>query len=327
MKKSKIGLIGGGYWGKNLMRNLNGLGILGGVADLSQTNLQYVTDTYSSKVFTTLNYMELLEKEDIVGVIVATPPETHFDIALDCLKYNKHCLVEKPMTTTVDTAKQLIALAAKRNLILMVDHTFLYTGAVQKIKEIIDSGELGELYFYKSDRANLGLLQKNINVAWDLITHDFYILDYLFNKSVVKIFAQGSKFIGNQEEVSQIILNLGSTAVAYIYASWLSPVKTRQITIVGSKKMIFYDDIEPVHKIKVFDKGVTIKGKPIYKDAGVYIPVLNTNEALKAECEHFYNCIFKKDKPLVDGISGLRAVELLEKANQSILLNRGVKCQ
>jgi len=321
-----IAVIGVGYWGPNLLRNLNGLSGIGLLyaCDMDETNLNKVKRIYPH-LKTTKDYLDIITNEKIDAVCVATPLATHFEIAKKALLNNKHVLIEKPFTSTSEEAKELIQIAEEKGKILMVDHPFIYSGAINKIKELIDKGELGEAYYFDSERINLGLIRSDANVMWDLAVHDISIVNYLFNQKPISVSAVGSVHVFNKkEEMAHITLKHQKGLISHIHVSWLSPLKLRKILVGGSKKMILYDDIEPSDKIRIYDKGVDIDPKqitpfsPLYRSGDVVIPKIDQSEPLKRLNEHFIECIEKNQKPLTDGEDGLRVIKILEAAQQSI---------
>ncbi|WP_027157456.1 Gfo/Idh/MocA family protein [Methylobacter luteus] len=324
----KIGIIGYGYWGPNLVRNFAetpGLEVAG-VADLDQKRLETVQKRYPG-VITTTRFQDLLEDPSIDAIAVATPVSTHFELGMAALKAGKHLWIEKPMTETSLQAHKLVDEAEKRKRVLIVDHTFVYTGAVRKMAEIIQAEDLGNVYYYDSIRVNLGLFQRDVSVISDLAVHDFSILDYLLGEQPVEVSVAGTNhFPGTPENLAYISLFYDSGMIAHCNVSWLAPVKVRQILVGGSKKMITYDDLEPSEKIKVYDKGVSFTDDPQkiyqmrvgYRTGDMWAPQLDTTEALRIEGEHFVDCIENGKAPLTDGSLGLRVVELIEAATRSM---------
>ena len=324
----KIGVIGYGYWGPNLVRNFSetpGMSVAG-VADLDPKKLEIVQKRYPG-VNTTSRFQDLLEDKDIDAIAIATPVNSHFELGMAVLKAGKHLWLEKPMTETSEQARKLVNEAEKRNLVLMVDHTFIYTGAVRRMGDMVKSGELGQILYYDSTRINLGLFQRDVSVIADLAVHDFSILDYLLGEQPVAVSAVGTNhFPGAPVNLSYITLFYESGIVAHINVSWLAPVKVRQILIGGSKKMITYDDLEPSEKIKVYDKGISFTDdtqqiyemRVGYRTGDMWAPKVETTEALRIEGEHFVDCIENGKTPLTDGSLGLRVVELIEAATRSM---------
>ncbi|NQU94907.1 MAG: Gfo/Idh/MocA family oxidoreductase [Candidatus Omnitrophica bacterium] len=323
-----IGVIGYGYWGPNLVRNFAetpGCKVIA-VTDLRPERLSAVKQRYPY-VKTTNDYRDLLTNKDLDAVAIATPCSTHFKIAMEALKAGKHVLLEKPLATTKEKASLLIKEADRRKRVLMVDHTFVYTGAVRRIKELIKSKELGDIYYYDAVRVNLGLFQHDVNVIWDLAVHDVSVIDYLLPMRPYAVSATGMSHVANQpENIAYLTLFFKNRLIAHIHVNWLAPVKVRRTLIGGSQKMIVYDDLEPSEKVKVYDKGINVKSdaKSIYKmlvsyrTGDIWVPQLDITEALRTEAAHFVNCIEKKKHPITDGESGLRVVQILEAATKSI---------
>jgi len=323
-----IAVIGYGYWGPNLVRNFAetpGLNLVA-VSDLDPEKLAIVSKR-NPAVRTTTRYQDLLEDSDIDAIAVATPVNTHFTLGLAALKAGKHLWLEKPMTETSEEARQLVTEAEKRGLVLLVDHTFIYTGAVRKVGEIVKAGELGDVLYYDSTRINLGLFQRDVSVIADLAVHDFSILDYLLGEHPVAVSASGTNhFPGTPENLAFITLYYESETIAHLNVSWLAPVKVRNILIGGDKKMIVYDDLEPSEKIKVYDKGVSFTEDEAqihemrvgYRTGDMWAPKLVGTEALRVEGEHFADCILNGKTPMTDGKLGLRVVELIEAATDSM---------
>lgn len=324
----KIGVIGYGYWGPNLVRNFAetpGLTVAC-VADLDPKKLEIVQKRYPG-IKTTTHFEEMINDPSIDAIAVATPVSTHFNLGMAALKAGKHLWLEKPMTESSIQARQLVDEAEKRKRVLIVDHTFIYTGAVRKMAEIIKKGELGSMYYYDSIRVNLGLFQRDVSVISDLAVHDFAILDYLLGEQPSTVSAVGANhFPGTPENLAYISLNYDSGMIAHCNVNWLAPVKVRQILIGGSKKMITYDDLEPSEKIKVYDKGISFTNDPQkiyemrvgYRSGDMWAPQLDGSEALRVEGEHFVDCIMNGKVPETDGLLGMRVVQLIEAATRSM---------
>jgi predicted dehydrogenase len=323
-----IGVVGYGYWGPNLVRNFvsNPSAHLVSIADRDPAKLLASRHLYPG-VTVTDRYDDLLEDPQIDAIAIATPVRTHYELALAALKAGKHVLVEKPLASSADEVRHLIAEADRRGLTLMVDHTFLYTPAVQKIRELIAAGELGDVYYYDSTRSSLGLFQSDVNVIWDLAVHDISIIQYILNENPVAVSATGSCHVaGSPENMAHITLFFESKCVAHISVNWLSPIKVRQTFIGGNKKMIVYNDLEPTEKIKVYDKGITLNASPEnahqfrigYRAGDMWAPNISTKEALQTEVGHFIECVRTGATPVSDGYSGLRVIEVLEAASRSI---------
>jgi len=326
-KDIKVGLIGYGYWGPNLLRNLQETD---GVEVTRCVDRRPERRAAASKRYPTVRVSaeadEIVNDSEIDAVVLATPVFTHHDLAKLALDANKHVLVEKPMTRTVREAEELIKLADSKNLVLMVDHTFVYTGAVRRMKEIIDEGQLGELYYLDSVRVNLGLFQHDIDVIWDLAPHDISILTYLIQEKPRSVSAVGADHTGRGlVDVAYLTLYFANNFIAHFHVNWLSPVKVRQNLIGGSRRMLVYDDMEPSEKLRVYDRGIRVRSQEgIYKAlvdyrmGDVWSPKLDVREALSVECEHFANCVRTHNRPDSDGASGLQVVKILEAASASI---------
>ncbi|MDR2876764.1 MAG: Gfo/Idh/MocA family oxidoreductase [Chromatiales bacterium] len=323
-----IAVIGYGYWGPNLVRNfaeLNGAAVVG-VSDQDQKKLDVVQRRYPS-IKTTTRFQDLLDDPSVDAVAIATPVSTHFELGMAALRAGKHVWIEKPMTETSMQARKLIEEAERRERVLFVDHTFVYTGAVRKMGELIRSGDLGKIYYYDSTRVNLGLFQRDVNVISDLAVHDFSILDYLLGEHPVAVSASGiNHFPGTPENLAYITLFYDSGTIAHINVSWLAPVKVRQILVGGSKKMITYNDLEPSEKVKIYDKGISFTDDPQkiyemrvgYRTGDMLAPKLNESEALRVGAEHFVDCIVNSKTPETSGQLGMHVVEIIEAATSSM---------
>lgn len=323
-----IGIVGYGYWGPNLVRNFAETpgAQVAAVSDLDTAKLALVQRRFPS-VKTTTDFRELLSDPGVDAIAIATPVHTHFELALAALRAGKHVWLEKPMTETSEQARQLVDEAQKRNLVLLVDHTFIYTGSVAKMHELVTSGDIGKVLYYDSVRVNLGLFQRDVSVISDLAVHDFSILDYLLGEHPVAVSASGTNhFPGTPENLAYVTLFYDSGAIAHTSVSWLAPVKVRQIHLGGTKKMITYDDLEPSEKIKVYDKGVSFTDDPEkiqemrvgYRTGDMWAPKLAGTEALAVEGAHFVDCIVNSKVPKTDGQLGLRVVEIIEAASLSM---------
>lgn len=323
----RIGVIGYGYWGPNLVRNFvetPGCEVAY-VSDLRPERLAVVKDRYPA-IETTADYRDMLTNPKVDAVAIATPISTHFELALQAMQAGKHALVEKPLAARADQARRLIDEADRRALVLMVDHTFVYTGAVQKIRELVATDVLGDIYYYDSVRVNLGLFQHDANVLWDLAVHDLSIMDYILPLKPVAVSATGiSHFKGEPDNVAYMTLFFETSLISHIHANWLAPVKLRRTLIGGSRKMVVYDDLEPSEKVKVYDKGVGISGSEgvyqmliSYRTGDMWAPNLDMTEALRTEARHFGRCIEYGQRPMTDGQAGLQVVGLLEAAQRSI---------
>ena len=324
----KVGVIGHGYWGPNLVRNFMSASgsVVTAVCDQRDERLTQLRKLYPT-LTTLTDSSELINDPTIDAIVIATPVSTHFELALAALKAGKHVLVEKPIASNSNQAKTLIDEAAKRRLTLMVDHTFVYTDAVRKMRELISSGALGEIYYYDAVRVNLGLFQHDVNVIWDLAIHDLSIMDYVLPYKPIAIAATGISHVpGQPENVAYITLFFAHTQIAHVHVNWLTPVKVRHTLIGGSEKMILYDDLEPSDKLKVYDKGITVTPGPedvykllvSYRSGDMWAPRLDNTEALQTEASHFIDCVESGRVPETDGLAGLRMVHMIEGAEKSL---------
>jgi len=321
-----FGAIGYGYWGPNVVRNLDGL---------EGANIVAISDKSAAArgraekamhgVYVTPDANEVITSPDIDAVAIVTPVWTHFELAKAALENGKHVFVEKPFTSNTAQAEELINLAARKNLQIMVDHTFLFTGAVRKIKQLLQEDALGKLYYYDSTRVNLGLFQHDVNVIWDLAPHDLSIMDYLIEGNAEQIVATGQTHLNGHEDVAFITLYFPNEVIAHINVNWLSPVKVRMTLIGGEKKMLVWNDLEADEKIKVYDKGVKVTNKEgvynllvNYRSGDMWAPHLEPVEALRQELGYFVECIRNNQTPFNDGLAGLRVVKMLEAANRSL---------
>lgn len=337
MKNShKIGIVGCGYWGPNLIRNFSSLANckVKTICDLDQNRLAHVKRLYQD-VNVTTDFADIVNDDEITAVAIATHVNTHFPLAKESLKVGKHTFIEKPMASSVAECKELIDIADKKNLQLMVGHTFIYSAPVRKIKEILHSGEIGDLLYVCSRRLNLGLFQKDINVAWDLAPHDIAIILYLLEEAPASVNCHGRAHVNpGIEDITNLIINFSNGKFVTIQSSWLDPHKIREMKFVGTKKMISYDDTEPLEKIKVYDKRVETpphydtfaEFHYSYHYGDMYSPYVPQTEPLKVECQHFIDCIEKGTECLSSGQHGLRVVQVLEAASKS-LKKEGAKIQ
>jgi predicted dehydrogenase len=323
-----VAVVGCGYWGPNLVRNFS---------SLSKCRVKFVCDTNGSRlkhikdlnpgVEVISNIDDLLKDDSITAIAIAVPTCLHFEIGKKCLEAGKHIMIEKPLARSTKECEALIELAEKQKLVLMVGHTFIYSTPVRTIREIVTSGELGDIQYISSRRLNLGLFQKDINVAWDLAPHDISIILYILNEDPVSVNCQGKSHVTNGiEDVTNMTLNFANGAFATIQSSWLDPNKVRETMFVGRQKMLVYDDLEPIDKIKIYDKRVEVpphydtfaEFQYSYHYGGMYAPFLKMVEPLKVECEHFLNCIETGAKSESSGLEGLKVVQILEAASKSI---------
>ncbi len=326
----RVAVVGCGYWGQNLVRNFWELDAveLTTVCDANASSFPRIRKRFPT-IETVQNYQDVLSNPDIHAVVLATPVSTHYSFARQALLAGKHVLVEKPMATSANEALELIELAEKLGKTLMVDHTFLYTSAVRRIKDLVDKDEIGDLLYFDSVRINLGLVQSDINVLWDLAPHDFAIMDHICGREPISISAIGVNHLGcPYENIAYVTVrfNSNSNLIAHFHLNWLAPVKIRQTLIGGSKKMIVYDDMEATEKVKVYDRGITMNADPEqrtrmltgYRNGDVLAPNLDTSEALRLMAKEFVDSILAARQPLTDGRAGYRVVRLLEAAQQSL---------
>ena len=322
----KFGVIGYGYWGPNVVRNLQTTtgAEIAAVCDKSSAARKKVHKSYP-QVYVTADASEIATSPEIDAVAIVTPVWTHFDLAKAALENGKHVFVEKPFTSNVNQAETLIELALKQNLRIMVDHTFLFTGAVKKIKQLLQEGLLGKLYYYDSTRVNLGLFQHDINVVWDLAPHDLSIMDYVIEGSPEALVATGQKHLNGYEDIAFITLYFPNQVIAHVNVNWLSPVKVRTTLIGGEKKMLVWNDLEADEKVKVYDKGVKITSREgvyellvSYRSGDIWTPQLEQVEALRQELNYFVDCVTADKEPFNNGSAGLRVVRMLEAANESM---------
>lgn len=323
----RVGVIGYGYWGPNLVRNFVEIptSTVVGVADLDQERLNRAQLSYP-QMTVTKDYRDLF-RLDLDSVVVATPPATHFRLAKDALLRGLHVLVEKPLSLDSREAQELIDLAEEHDCILMVSHTFVYNPAVRALKEIIDSGEIGDVHYVDAVRVSLGLFQRDLNVLWDLAPHDISILQYILGCNPTRLSARGIACVQDGiEDVAYLTLVFPNSVLAHIHLSWLDPCKVRRITVVGSKKMVVYDDVESLEKLKVYDKGVE---RPpytntfgdfqfAYRYGDITIPHLRFTEPLRLECSHFLECILTGKRPQTDGHNALEVLRIIEAAQKSL---------
>jgi predicted dehydrogenase len=322
----RVGVIGYGYWGPNIVRNFQGLqsARVEMVCDANPAALARARKAYPG-ITTCSDPADILTSPAIDAVAVITPVWTHYELAKKALENGKHVFVEKPFTSSSAQADELIELAARKKLTIMVDHTFLFTGAVRKIRELTDSGALGDLYYYDSLRVNLGLFQHDVSVIWDLAPHDLSIMDYIIKGEPEAIVATGEKHLNDVEDVAFMTIYFPGSVIAHINVNWLSPVKIRTTLIGGQKKMIVWNDLVADEKIRVYDRGVQItSGDGIrdllvsYRTGDMWAPQVEQMEALHAELDYFAKCVTDSKVPFNDGIAGLRIVRMLEAAEVSI---------
>jgi predicted dehydrogenase len=331
-KSLSVGVIGYGYWGPNIVRNfhLQEESQVSLVCDQRPEALGKVAKAYPGMEVTS-DPLQVLRSPDVDIVAVVTPVWTHFDLAKAALEHGKHVFVEKPFTATSEQAEELIELAERKNLKIMVDHTFLFTGAVRKIKQLIDAGELGELYYYDTTRVNLGLFQHDVNVIWDLAPHDLSIMDHLLSNKPEAVVATAQKHINGVEDVAFLTIYYSSKMIAHVNVNWLSPVKVRTTLVGGDKKMLMWNDLESDEKIRIYDRGVQMNTRNGvydllvgYRSGDMWAPRIENTEALRLELAYFNECIMNDGVPMNDGRAGLRIVKMLQAADES-LRNRGAQ--
>jgi predicted dehydrogenase len=326
----RVAVVGYGYWGPNIVRNLSAIEQCDVVAvcDKNPSALRRASRVCPGVILST-DCSDILRSPEIDAVMIVTPVWTHFELAKTALENGKHVFVEKPFTSTSAQAEELIELAARRNLRIMVDHTFLFSGAVRKIRQLVDDGTLGPLYYFDSTRVNLGLFQHDVSVLWDLAPHDLSIMDHIMNVQPEAVVATGANHLNGLADMAFITFYFPNNIVAHVNVNWLSPVKVRTTLIGGRDKMLVWNDLEPDEKIKVYDKGVNFtSGEGVYdllvsyRSGDVWAPKVDATEALNLELNYFLDCIRGDETPINDGVAGLRIVRLLEAADQS-LQNRG----
>ena len=327
-RKLKVGVVGCGYWGPNLIRNFRSLPDcqLKIMCDLSQQRLGHLKTLYP-EVQRSMDYGHMLNGIELDAVVIATDVKSHFPMAKASLLAGKHTFIEKPMASSSEQCEELIEIARKKGLVLMIGHTFLYSPAVRKIREIVNSGDIGEIRYICARRLNLGLFQKDINVAWDLAPHDISIILSVIGEQPVTVNCRGSAHITQGiADVTTMCLGFPKQRTAIIHSSWLDPRKVREMTIVGSKRMIVYDDVAPLEKIRIFDARVEspphydtfAEFQYAYHYGDMYVPYIKQEEPLKTECQHFLDCIRNGTTPLTDGNQGLELVRILEASTKSL---------
>src|SRR2546428_6199090 len=322
----RMGVVGYGYWGPNIVRNLRSLEgcEVAAVCDQSPAAVKRIKQAHPDLTVTTQS-SELLTSAEIDAIAVVTPVRTHFELAKAALQNGKHVFVEKPFTSTTQQAEELIELAERKNLKIMVDHTFLFTGAVRKIRELIDEGVLGDLYYYDSTRVNLGLFQHDVSVVWDLAPHDLSIMSFLIQQKPEAVVATGQAHLNGLVDVAFLTVYFPGKTIAHINVNWLSPVKVRTTLLGGEKKMLVWNDLEADEKLKIYDKGVQMaSGQGLYelmvsyRSGDMWAPRVEQAEALKVELGYFIECVTKGQTPINDGVAGLRVIKLLEPADRSL---------
>jgi predicted dehydrogenase len=322
----RFGVIGYGYWGPNIVRNLRSLEgcQVAGICDLTPAARKRIQAAHPG-IPEHSDANELIKSPGVDAIAVITPVWTHYDLTKAALENGKHVFVEKPFTSNTAQAEELINLAEQKNLLIMVDHTFLFTGAVRKIQKLLKEGTLGRLYYYDSTRVNLGLFQHDCNVIWDLAPHDLSIMNHLLHKDAEAISATGQAHLNSHEDIAFITAYFPDKMIAHINVNWISPVKIRTTLIGGEKKMLVWNDLEADEKLKIYDKGVDVKSQEgvynllvSYRSGDMWAPQVEQVEALKLELTYFVECIKKSAKPFNDGCAGLKVVRMLEAANKSV---------
>jgi len=323
----RLGVIGYGYWGPNLVRNFastNGVTV-SLTCDKNPEALKRVDRLYNGSMETTNDADALIRSPNIDAIAIATPVFTHYELAKKALENGKHVFVEKPFTSNTAEAEDLVNLAERRNLTIMVDHTFLFTGAVRKIKKLVDDDVLGNLFYFDSTRVNLGLFQHDVNVIWDLAPHDFSIMDYIVKDKPTAVAATGSAHFNGLENIAFVTVYFENSMIGHFNVNWMSPVKVRNTLIGGDKKMLVWNDLESDEKIKVYDKGVEVATREgiyellvSYRTGDVWIPKVDQKEALRDEAEYFVDCVTNGTVPFNDGMAGMRVVKILEACSESL---------
>ncbi|HDZ00179.1 MAG TPA: Gfo/Idh/MocA family oxidoreductase [Nitrospirae bacterium] len=325
----KVGVIGYGYWGPNVVRNFcsqENVQVTS-VCDKDLSRLKPVKKMYPA-IELIYDYHDIIDSNEIDAIAIVTPVSTHYELAKKSLQNGKHVFVEKPFTATVAQAEELIGLAEKKNLKIMVDHTFLFTGAVKKIRQVIDEGVLGDIYYYDSTRVNLGLFQHDVNVIWDLAPHDFSVMDYLIDEKPLAVNATGKSHVSEYEDVAYITAHFQNNIIAHFNVNWLSPVKVRSTLLGCQKKMLVWNDVNVDEKIKIYDKGVKVKKRESiydllvsYRSGDIWTPKVEQQEALGLETEYFVDCIVNDNTPINDGHAGLQVVKMLNACDKSLKNN------
>ncbi|MEW6606253.1 MAG: Gfo/Idh/MocA family oxidoreductase [bacterium] len=327
----KIGIIGCGHWGPNYVRNFNALADCKVVecCDLSEEQLNKIKKQFPD-ITTQTDYLKMLKNPEIDAVVVATSTITHYQIAKDVLEHDKHVLIEKPITYLPKEGQELVKLSNQKGKILMVGHTFLYNAGIRKVKEYIDDGSIGKIYYLHATRTHLGLIREDVNVIWDLAPHDISIFSYFLNMEPINVSAKGGFFLKkDRADVSFLTLEYPNGIIGNIHVSWIDSNKVREIVVVGSKKRIVFDDLNPLEPVRVFEKGVTLEGtydgfgefKLALRDGDIISPKVQMIEPLKTQCQHFLNCITHNQTPFTDGKSGVKVVKVLRAIEESLAKN------
>jgi predicted dehydrogenase len=323
-----VGVIGCGYWGPNLIRNFDSIpgADVVGACDLEPSRIHRLQPDYPSLQFTT-DAAALIDRKDVDAVAIATPVSTHFDLSMRAMRAGKHVLVEKPLAASSDEARRMIDEAARRNLVLMVDHTFVYSGTVRTVRDLVRNDGVGDITYYDAVRVNLGLFRHDVNVLWDLAVHDLSIMDYLLERTPSAVSATGASHVsGRSENIAYVTVFFDNNLIAHVHANWLAPVKIRHTLLGGTKKMIVCNDLEPVEKVKVYDSGIELSDDPDdkrrlqigYRIGAMFAPPVDMTEALRTEALHFVSCVEGGAIPVTDGEAGLRVIRILEAATESM---------
>jgi predicted dehydrogenase len=324
----RLGVIGCGYWGPNLVRNFSsipGARVLV-VCDIDPRRLHSVQADYPL-IEATTDAASIIARTNLDAVAIATPVSTHFDLALAALRAGKHVLVEKPLAASSEEAMRLIDEAEKRNLVLMVDHTFVYSGTVRTVRDLITNDGVGDISYYDAVRVNLGIFRHDVNVLWDLAVHDLSIMDYLLAQQPCTVSATGARHVaGETENIAYVTVFFENNLIAHVHANWLAPVKIRHTLLGGTKKLIVCNDLEPIEKVRVYDSGIELTEDPDntrrlrigYRTGAMWAPPVDSTEALRTEALHFVDCVSDGKRPITDGHAGLRVIRILEAATESI---------
>jgi len=326
----RVGVIGCGYWGPNLIRNFarNPQSTVQVVCDMRYERAMRVGAEY--RIPTVTDRADVaLNASDVDLIVIATPSGSHYTLAKKAILAGKHVLVMKPLATRLEEAEELCSLAETQGVLLAVDHTFVFTGAVRKMKELIDSKEIGDIYYFDSVRINLGLIQTDVNVVWDLAPHDVSIMDFLIGQNPIAVSATGASHGGSPtENIAYVTVRYEGSLIGHVHVNWLAPAKVRRTIVGGSKRMLIYDDMEPSEKVKIYDKGFSVASRPTpeneyqlmisYRAGDMHAPCLDTREGLAVEAENIINAVRGKEALIVDGWAGWRVVRILEAAQRSI---------
>lgn len=328
---TSLAIIGCGHWGPNLVRNFNanpGADVKI-ICDLDSTKLLKLRESYPT-ISTTLNYSDVLASKGVNAVVITTPASKHYQIAKEALLAGKDVLVEKPLTTNIKEAEELVKIAEKYNKILMVGHTFLYNPVIREIRDLLSKDSLGKLYYLQARRTHLGLIREDVNVVWDLAAHDISIFSFLLGEQPKKVSAVGKSYLKKDKiDVAFVTLFYSNNIICNIHVSWIDAVKVREIAIIGSSKRVFFDDLNGLEPLRIYEKGLAIERsydnfgefKLLFRDGDIVSPKIASGEPLKLECQHFIHCVETRQSPLTDGINGLNVVKVLNGIDQSLEVN------